>query len=84
MVTTTNQYHGPEISYLVHERNGLLTKNELDDYVAAVVGLLEDRKKLGSLKAACREDRGKYTIRKMVDRFIEGLTIVAGEGRPVA
>jgi len=82
VVTTTNPHHGPEISYLVPEQNGLLTGDDLDTYVDAVVGLLGDRKKLGTLKDACREDRGKYTIRNMADRFIEGLTLVAGEGRP--
>ena len=84
VVTTANTLHSPEVVYLENGRNGLVTKDNLDVYVSDVVRLLEDREKLGALKAACREDRGKYTIRKMVDRFIEGLTIMAGEGRPVA
>lgn len=84
VVTTMNPHHGPEISYLVPEQNGLLTEDGLDFYVEAVLKLLEDREKLGSLKAACSRDRGKYTIRNMVDRFIKGLELVAAEGRPVA
>ena len=83
VVTTANPHHSPEFVYLENGRNGLVTKDNLDAYVSDVVGLFEDRKKLEVLKASCREDRGKYTIRKMVDRFIEGLTIVAGEERPV-
>ena len=84
VVTTANPHHSPEVVYLENRRNGLVTKDNLDVYVSDVVRLLEDQKKLGTLKTACREDRGKYTIRNMVDRFVEGLEHVAAEGRPVA
>lgn len=73
MVTTDCRGHGPEIAYLRSGTNGVTTAFTVDDYVAAVAGLLAHPDELARLRAGCRSSAALYTIEKMVARFVDGI-----------
>ncbi|MCC9135060.1 glycosyltransferase family 4 protein [Pontibacter silvestris] len=73
MVTTDFPFHSPEIEYLEHEANGLITKNNLDDYAFNVVSLLLDNDQHSKLVAGCKKAAEKYTLNQMVNNFTEGI-----------
>jgi glycosyltransferase involved in cell wall biosynthesis len=74
MITTDCGNHGPEISYLEHGVNGLMTANDLNAYTDACVGLMLDSKALNVLQAGCLASADEYTIDNMVNRFTEGIS----------
>lgn len=73
LVTTDCRGHGPEIAYLRNGINGIMTAFSVDDYAAAVAGLLAHPDELSRLEAGCRASADLYTIEKMVARFAEGI-----------
>ncbi len=73
LITTDYRYHSPEVDYLEHGYNGLITDNTLDDYVQEVVALLEDEQRLNEMKTACAISAAKYSIEHMVDNFGKGI-----------
>lgn len=73
MVTTDCGIHGPEIAYLENEGNGLITPNNLSDYVAGVATLLQDEDRLSRLRAGCASSGSQYTIENMAIRFSDGI-----------
>ena len=72
LITTVQDFHGPEISYLENEKNGVITKNDIEDYTNAVVRLLISKEyiKMSSYCQLCAE---KYTIEHMVENFKTGI-----------
>ncbi len=73
MVTTACGLHSPEIAYLRHGMNGLMTPNTMDDYVGAVVGLLRDPAQQAVLAQGCRDAAAKYTVENMAGHFADGV-----------
>lgn len=73
IVTTNCQGHGPEIAYLTHGENGLMTANSLEDYVAAASKLLRDKPTMDSLVIACKGSAQKYTVENMARNFADGV-----------
>lgn len=73
MVTTQYPYHSPEIEYLKHNYNGMITENNLLSYSKEVVSLLNDKTKLSELKNGCEQSRIIYTVEKMVQNFAQGI-----------
>lgn len=75
MVTTANRLHGPEISYLRDGENGIMVADaeSAESYASAVVGLLQDPRRLAKLREGCLGDCDKYSIEEMVKRFTEGV-----------
>jgi glycosyltransferase involved in cell wall biosynthesis len=73
LLTTDCRLHGPEIAYLREGRNGFLTPNNMDEYVAAVVRTLRDRRLLSSLSQNCLVDAGNYSVEDMARRFAGGV-----------
>lgn len=73
LITTDCKIHSPEIAYLESESNGIMTPDNLDDYVSAVLNLLNDESLRNALAAGCRESAAKYTMDAMVQRFCEGI-----------
>ncbi|MCA9468886.1 MAG: glycosyltransferase family 4 protein [Nitrospira sp.] len=73
MATTNERGHGPEIVYLCHGVNGIMTTNEVRAYSAAVVALLRDEGARAQLRAGCHESGDRYTLENMVQRFAEGI-----------
>ena len=73
LITTKNLYHGPEIEYLEHEKNGLITAASVPEYAAAVQNLLQDGVRMASMRRAAGESGEQYSIERMVDNFCEGI-----------
>ncbi len=72
LVTTEGQSHGPEIAYMEHGRNGLVTKNTIEDYVGTVVNVLGSAGSEG-LVDGCEKSRELVTLEKMVESFASGV-----------
>jgi glycosyltransferase involved in cell wall biosynthesis len=73
IITTDCTGHGPEIAYLIHGENGLMTANSPHDYVAAVSALLLDKAAIGRLKIGCKASAAKYTVENMARNFADGV-----------
>jgi glycosyltransferase involved in cell wall biosynthesis len=73
MITTDFEYHSPEIEYLQNGTNGIITENNLEAYVKAVVNTLQNANILSELKKGCLVSAELYTMEKMVENFAEGI-----------
>lgn len=73
LVTTDCRIHSPEIDYLEHNRNGLITENSLIPYVTAAIGVLQDSPTRRRLQAGCAVSSQRYTIENMANRFAVGI-----------
>lgn len=83
MVSSASGRHAPEVAYLDDGRNGRFVADGGDPavYARAVVEILQDPALLSRLVAGCREDRSRYTIEGMAERFADG--VVAALATPV-
>ena len=72
MITTINSYHGPEIDYLENGINGILCRDNIDEYSNIVIDTLKSGKYLTLIKG-CRESVKKYTLETMVENFTDGV-----------
>lgn len=73
MLTTDCGIHSPEIAYLENHVNGVMTTDDLSEYVKASVDLLNDPQMLESLQMGCFASAQVYTVENMAKRFAEGL-----------
>ena len=73
MITTDCNLHSPEIAYLRHGENGLMTANNLPAFVAACTDLLANPGKRQQLAAAARADADHYTVQNTARRFGDGI-----------
>lgn len=73
MLTTDCRLHSPEITYLENGVNGLMTVNDLQDYVDACVRLLRDPQAMNRLRAGCAVSAREYTVENMAQRFADGI-----------
>ena len=73
MVTTDSGFHSPEIEYLIHGYNGIVTDCSVELYADAIVTLLKDQCRLDELKKGCRESSEKYSMESMVGNFSDGI-----------
>jgi glycosyltransferase involved in cell wall biosynthesis len=73
MVTTRWPLHAPEFEYLEDGVNAVVTRDDIEDYAAAVVGLLEQPERLQSFKVNCAKSAEKYSIENMAQNFHEGV-----------
>ena len=73
IITTRNKLHGPEFEYIENGVNGLITGDGLDEYVNAVVSLIDNPAKLQQLKQHCADSAQQYTVENMVHRFSDGV-----------
>lgn len=75
LVTSSVDYHSPEIEYLRSDVNGVMVDDKLgvEGYSQAVVGLLSDEARRAVLVAGCREAASQYTLEAMVANFAEGV-----------
>jgi len=78
MVTTNCFLHSPEIAYLENGRNGVITADNLVEYSNALVTVLKSPEMLTQLRAGCAASAERYSIEKMVARFIGGIEKVLG------
>lgn len=73
LITTDHGGHSPEIEYLRHGENALMSAPRAADFAAEIVSLMDSDNKLQWLRAGCRQSASEYTVEKMVDRFSAGI-----------
>jgi L-malate glycosyltransferase len=73
LITTEMPGHSPEIDYLVHGFNGLMSQNTLDAYVDTVVSFLRSPEDQRRLADGCLISARTYTIDHMIERFASGV-----------
>jgi len=73
LVAIKDKFHGPEIAYLKHEQNGLLTANSQEDYCRAVLRVLRDRQLRSRISGDCLCDAKRYSINDMARNFAGGV-----------
>lgn len=72
-VTTDCGIHSPEISYLKHGQNGLLTKPEESVLAEEILELIQSESQLDEMKRRAGLDGEKYTIENMARHFERGI-----------
>jgi glycosyltransferase involved in cell wall biosynthesis len=72
-LTTDIPGHGPEIDYLHHGSNGLVTVHDIDEYARSAVGVLRDRDLVCRMSVAAKRSAQRYSIDSMTGRFREGI-----------
>ncbi len=78
MLTTDIDYHSPEIDYLIDGYNGLIVKNNLETYVAAVVNVLDDSGIHKMLREGCVESAKEYSVDLMAANYGTGIVGLLG------
>jgi glycosyltransferase involved in cell wall biosynthesis len=73
LATTDCGLHSPEIAYLNHGVNGVMTADTLDAYVQACQALLTNPGERERLAVAARADAARYTVENMAERFAQGI-----------
>ena len=73
VVTTDFKYHSPEISYVLHNENGLIVANDVNDYSAAVIDLFNNLSNLDRLKLGCTTTANHFTVENMAKNFADGI-----------
>lgn len=73
MVTTDCGVHSPEISYLLHGTNGLMTAPESASFARAVVDVLSNDTLAATLSAGAAQSAEDYNMSAMVSRFCDGV-----------
>lgn len=72
--TTEIPIHSPEITYLKNGENGFMTKNDISEYVDAVVKYLNSPSIRKKVSKGCSESAKLYSIDSMVKNFTEGIS----------
>lgn len=73
MVTTDCGLHSPEIAYLDHGKNGLMTAESPEAFAAGVLNVLEQPALAARLRAGCADSARAYSLEAMVERFCSGV-----------
>ena len=76
ILTTDCKIHSPEIAYLDNWKNGVMTSNNIDDYVETAVKLLENPDSMNSLRKSCAASAELFTLERMVSKFSNGILAV--------
>jgi glycosyltransferase involved in cell wall biosynthesis len=72
-IVTRMDIHSPEIEYLRHEVNGLMTEHRASDLAEAMVRVLQDQDLQHRLVAGCEASSAYLSIDNMVARFVTGI-----------
>jgi glycosyltransferase involved in cell wall biosynthesis len=81
MVTTDSRDHGPEIAYLHHGDNGLMTHEDVDAFALTVCSLVSDPTALERMRRACLASADHYSLDDMAGRFVDGMIRVMAAPR---
>lgn len=73
MFTTDCGLHSPEISYLKNNVNGVMTREDIDEYVAEVDFYLNNENIISKLISECIKSSNIYTVENMANNFAEGI-----------
>ncbi len=69
LITTDHNGHSPEIEYLRHGENGLMTVPCPLALASEMVALIESPRRRARLRIGCRRSAREYTLEGMVERF---------------
>lgn len=72
-IVTNFSFHSPEIDYLRHENNGLLTEHDARDLASGISRLLGDPGLHTRLVDGCKASSRELSIDAMVDGFVSGI-----------
>ncbi len=73
LLTRELSSHGPEIDYLEHGVNGIMTGPSERTYSAGVLNFLQNKALQHKLSQGCRQTRELYTIENMAGCFARGV-----------
>ncbi|NOU01321.1 MAG: glycosyltransferase family 4 protein [Gallionella sp.] len=78
MVTTSGARHSPEIVYLRHGVNGMMTEDSVAEYAQSILALVGDCERLKKIRTAALADADVYTLDNMVKQFVDGIVKCLG------
>jgi len=73
LITTDISYHGPEIEYLEHGRNGLLVKHDVENYASQVISFFSNSELRTECAKGASESGRRFSMGVMVDNFRAGI-----------
>ncbi|MGZ4959256.1 MAG: glycosyltransferase family 4 protein [Methylomonas sp.] len=65
--------HGPEIDYLQHGFNGVMTIPSKIDFAEAIIDILDTPEELANLQANAMASGNRFSIENMAQNFVEGI-----------
>jgi L-malate glycosyltransferase len=65
--------HGPEIDYLQHGINGVITASVKEDYADTVINILEKPEELTRLRKNALASSDRFSIENMAQNFVDGI-----------
>ena len=74
-VTTSIDYHSPEVEYLIHDVNGVFTPANAtpDEFAHAAADLLTDEPRLARLQRGAEQSGRDLSVEEMAQRFADGV-----------
>jgi len=82
LVTTDYPAHSPEIEYLTTE-TGVMTKQDVDEYAAAIEALLKSPNRLKAMRAAAMQAGDGLRMSVSVERFLDAIKAFSNRRRQV-
>ncbi len=73
MITAPYEFHGPEFEYVVDDYNGIISTHNIDDFIADIEELVNDKEKYNQLKSVFGLMVEKYNNETMVQNFADGI-----------
>lgn len=73
IITIEYPFHGPEIEYVRNNENGIIAKNDMNDFNAKVIELMNDQKLCDSFINQGLEDLKTLNTETMVSNFGNGI-----------
>lgn len=80
LVTTKDALHSPEIDYLEHDINGVMTEGTAEAFASAVVDLLRSPERVARIADAAGRAAERYTVENMVANVERGILRCLGHG----
>lgn len=72
-LTTRIEGHGPELTYLQHEGNCLISEPNPNAFAEAIESLLNNPERLARMRSEAEAASHRYSIEAMVDNFAQGV-----------
>lgn len=73
MFTTDCGLHSPEISYMSPGKNGIITRDDVNDYADTVVSVLQQPEAIARLSNGALSSAPRYTVENMAERILNGI-----------
>ncbi|MGZ5817778.1 MAG: glycosyltransferase family 4 protein [Burkholderiaceae bacterium] len=73
MFTTDCGLHSPEISYMTPGKNGVITRDDVNDYANTVVSVLQQPEAIARLSRGALSSAPRYTVENMAERILNGI-----------